>query len=141
MQLVIKTKLVSCWGSGAGLLSAHNKPLKSLWVWIGKTQSRPDIPILPDDDDVEAQGQGSSEMGPRPPGGAQSGKASRRRGPGEEKGERRAARWGQLMEQKHSGWRQSLGVTALLQVTDAVRMEATEEQPGGEESGEQTPKN
>lgn len=90
---------------------------------------------------MEAQGHGSPGLGSQPPGAAQSGKPSRRGRPGEEKGERRASRWGQLMEQEHSGWRQSLGVKAFPKVTEAVRMEATDEQPEREESGEQNPQN
>lgn len=43
----------------------------------------------------------------------ESGTASRRSGPGEETCERRASQWGQLMEHKHWGWRQSLAATSF----------------------------
>lgn len=79
---------------------------------------------------------GAQRWGLRPPGAVQSGKSSWRSKPDEEKGERKASKWGQLMEQKHLGWRQGLGVPAFPEVTEAVKWRPLRSNQRGE-SGEQ----
>lgn len=71
-------------------------------VLPGKTQLGAVI-LIQSDDEMKTWGHGSPETGPLGHREQQSGMASRRSGPGEEKCEKRASQWGQLMEHKHWG--------------------------------------